>query len=277
MRQRILLVYSGGAAATAAIPRLAAQYDADVVTVTVDLGQDVPLDQVRECALASGAVRAHVIDARAEFARDYVLPALRTGAVYDGHRLRAASLGRPLIARKLVDIAQIEQTDTIACDGGELERAVRGLGPQMRVVSSTSPDVPVVAPHAAGHARSLPNARVRNLPAHLAIAFEHGVPISINGVAMEPIELLESVATIAVGHGVGVDDDSDSHIEERTICETPAAIVLQAAHQALGASLARAQERVSGVVRLMLSNGACIVEGVEAQAAPTLAMVAEPL
>src|SRR5688572_15281947 len=119
MTHRMVLAYSGRLDATDVIASLAARYGAEVVTVTVDLGQEWPLDHLRTSAIAGGALRAHVIDARAEFARDYVLPALQTGAVYDGSRLLAASLGRLLIAKKLAEIARIEQAGAIACDGPE--------------------------------------------------------------------------------------------------------------------------------------------------------------
>lgn len=284
MTQRIVLAYSGRLDATDVIASLAARHNADVVTVTVDLGQEWPLDHLRSSALAGGAVRAHVIDARAEFARDYVLPALQAGAVYDGSRLLAASLGHLLIARKLIEIARIEQAAAIACDSREIEDAIRAVDPGMQVVAATtahdvasgSPDVASGfsrkdggADRAASRRRNAPVARVHDLPAHVTISFERGVPTSINGVTMEPIELLESVATIAAGHGVGVEGSADRQPRtERTICEAPAAIVLQAAHQALDAS--SAHERLSGVVRLMLSEGACTIEGVEPQFAAEL-------
>jgi argininosuccinate synthase len=260
MTQRMVLAYSGRVDAPDVIASLRARYDADIVAVTVDLGQEWPLDHLRASALAGGAVRAHVIDARAEFARDYVLPALQAGAVYDGTRLMALSLGQLLIARKLVDIARIEQVAIIACDGRELQDAIRSVAPGITVVAATgTDDSPVDRP--VSHHRQAPIARVKDLPAHVAISFERGVPISVNGVTMEPIELLESVATIAAGQGVGL-AGADHPAAERTICDAPAAIVLQAAHQALDAS---AHERLSGVVRMMLSEGACTIEGVEPQ------------
>ena len=74
----------------------------------MDLGQGRELDDVRERALAIGAVRAHVLDVREEFARDFILPALQAGAVYEGRYPLATALGRPLIAKHLVEIAHIE-------------------------------------------------------------------------------------------------------------------------------------------------------------------------
>ena len=105
---RIVLAYSGGLETSVAIPWLAEKYGAEIITVTMDLGQGKELDDVRDRALASGALRAHVLDLREEFARDFILPALQAGAVYEGRYPLATALGRPLIAKHLVHIAQIE-------------------------------------------------------------------------------------------------------------------------------------------------------------------------
>ena len=105
---RILLAYSGGLETTVAIPWLREQFDAEVITMTVDLGQGLELASIHERALAAGAVRAHVVDARDEFVREYILPALQAGAVYEDRYPLATALGRPLMARRLVEIARME-------------------------------------------------------------------------------------------------------------------------------------------------------------------------
>src|SRR5882762_9478391 len=107
--ERIVLAYSGGLDTSVAIPWLAERYGAEIVAVTMDLGQGKELEEVRDRALAAGAVRAHVLDVRDEFARDFVLPALKAGAIFEDRDPMGAALGRPLIARKLVEIAAIEQ------------------------------------------------------------------------------------------------------------------------------------------------------------------------
>ncbi len=104
---RIVLAYSGGLVTSVAIPWLADKYDAEIVTMTLDLGQGVELSDVRERALAAGAVRAHVIDAREEFVRDYILPALQAGALRSDRSL-GTELSRPLIAKRLVGMARME-------------------------------------------------------------------------------------------------------------------------------------------------------------------------
>ena len=142
---RVVLAYSGGLKTSVAIPWLAENCRAEVVTVTVDLGQANELDDVRERALSSGAVRAHVIDAREEFVRDMILPALQASAIYEGGSPLATALGRPLIARHLVEIARIEGASEVAhgCppsgnDSIRLDAAVRALDPSLRVIAPAS-------------------------------------------------------------------------------------------------------------------------------------------
>ena len=74
---RIVLAYSGGLDTSVAIPWLKEKYNAEVIAVTLDMGQGRELTQIRERAMATGAVRCHVLDVREEFARDYILPALQ--------------------------------------------------------------------------------------------------------------------------------------------------------------------------------------------------------
>ena len=139
---RIVLAYSGGLDTSVAIPWLAEKYGAEVVAVTMDLGQGKELDDVRERALAIGAVRAHVIDLREEFARDFILPALQAGAIYEGRYPLATALGRPLISKHLVEIARIEGATAIAhgCTGKgndqvRMDVSARALEPSIKVIA----------------------------------------------------------------------------------------------------------------------------------------------
>ncbi len=140
--KRIVLAYSGGLDTSVAIPWLAEQYGAEIVAVTLDLGQGKELSDVRERALAVGAVRAHVVDVREEFARDFILPALQAGAIYEERYPLATALGRPLIARKLVEIAAIEGATAIAhgCTGKgndqvRLDVSARAMQPDIEVIA----------------------------------------------------------------------------------------------------------------------------------------------
>src|SRR5919106_4129071 len=114
MKDRIVFAYTGEPDQSLVIPALAEQYGADVVALTMDVGQGRELAQVRERALASGAIRAHVLDVREEFAHHYILPALQAGALYAGRYPMTSSLARPLIASKLIEIARIETATAVA-------------------------------------------------------------------------------------------------------------------------------------------------------------------
>src|SRR5438132_5057360 len=140
--ERIVLAYSGGLDTSVAIPWLKEKYDAEIIAVTMDLGQGKELEEVRDRALATGAVRAHVLDLREEFAHDYILRALKADAIYEDRYPMATALGRPLIAQKLVEIAEIEQATAIAhgCTGKgndqvRLDVTARALNPTIRVIA----------------------------------------------------------------------------------------------------------------------------------------------
>jgi argininosuccinate synthase len=141
---RIVLAYSGGLNSTVAIPWLAAPPDgepSEVVTVSLDLGQGGELEEVRDRALATGAVRAHVLDVRDEFARDFVTRALKADAVADDRAPMGPALAVPLIARRLVEIAGIEQAAAVAHGSADraaaarVEVAVRALNPDLTVLA----------------------------------------------------------------------------------------------------------------------------------------------
>jgi argininosuccinate synthase len=139
---KIVLAYTGGLDTTVAIPWLIERHRAEVVAVTLDVGQGRELEHVRERALAAGASRAHVIDARDDFARRHILPALQAGALYERRYPLATALTRPLIASALVEIAGIEGAGAVA-------HACHGKGnDQVRLdvsLGAIAPDLPVIA------------------------------------------------------------------------------------------------------------------------------------
>ena len=259
MKQTILLAYAGTLDDSAAIAWLAERHGADVATLTLDVGQGREVEHVRARALACGAVRAHVIDAREEFARDCALPWLQAGAVDEAG---FASLVRPLIARQLVAIARLERAAAVAHGAAddEIDLAVAAADPTMHVLAPTRERL------AAG-IDSLDYARARSLPippapererfiephllrrhaappaagletaANVEIAFEDGVPRAVNGVAFPLTELLESLSVIAGQHLAGRIGAIDA----------PAALILRAAYGVLG--------RQTGVVRFKLHKG----------------------
>ena len=140
---RVLLLYSGGLDTSVMLKWIQDEYQAEVVALTVHLGQPgEDFDEVREKALTIGAVDAHVVDAREEFARDYVVPAIKANALYGGGYPLFTALGRPLIARLAVDYAHRTGCDTIAhgCTGKgndqvRIEATVATLDPNLKIIA----------------------------------------------------------------------------------------------------------------------------------------------
>ena len=140
---RVLLLYSGGLDTSVMLKWIQDEYEAEVVALTVNLGQPgEDYDVVRGKALQLGALDCHVVDARAEFARDYIAPAIKANADYgDGYPLFTA-LGRPLIAKLAVEYARKTGCDTIAhgCTGKgndqvRIEATVATLAPELKVIA----------------------------------------------------------------------------------------------------------------------------------------------
>src|SRR5881628_1719669 len=162
---RVLLLYSGGLDTSVMLKWIQDQYRAEVVALTVDLGQPgEDLDVVREKALRLGAIDCHVVDAREEFATRYVVPAIKANAIYGlGYPLFTA-LGRPLIAKLAVEYARKHNCDTIAhgCTGKgndqvRIEATVATLAPELKVIAP-------VRGWAMGRDEEIEYARKHNIP-----------------------------------------------------------------------------------------------------------------
>ncbi len=140
---RVLLLYSGGLDTSVMLKWIQDQYDAEVVALTVNLGQPgEDYDVVRGKALQLGAVDCRVVDAREEFARDYVLPAIKANAIYGLAYPLFTALGRPLIAKLAVQAARETGCDTVAhgCTGKgndqvRIESTIATLAPELRVIA----------------------------------------------------------------------------------------------------------------------------------------------
>jgi argininosuccinate synthase len=163
---RVLLLYSGGLDTSVMLRWIQDEYEAEVVALTINLGQPgEDYDLVRDKALRIGAVEHHVVDAREEFAREYVLPAIHANADYgDGYPLFTA-LGRPLIAKLAVEYARRTGCDTIAhgCTGkGNDQVRIEGT------IATLAPELKVIAP-----VRSWQMGRDEEI----AYARKHGIPV----------------------------------------------------------------------------------------------------
>src|SRR5438270_314644 len=118
-RDKVILAYSGGLDTSVMVPWIKEKYGLDVVAFTVDLGQGEDIQRIRQKALRTGAVDAVAIDARNMFVDYFVFPALMAGALYEGKYPLATALGRPLIAKRMVDVAREHKAKAVAhgCTG----------------------------------------------------------------------------------------------------------------------------------------------------------------
>jgi argininosuccinate synthase len=183
--RRIVLAYSGGLDTSVAIRWLAEKYEAEIIAVTLDLGQGEELTNVRERALAVGAVRAHVIDAREEFARSYVLPALQARAIYeDGYPL-ASALARPLIAKHLVAIARMERATAVAhgCTGKDNDQV--SLDVSVRALDGSLDLIAPAREWEMSRSDEIEYARLRNIPVPVTIASPYSIDSNLWGRSIE--------------------------------------------------------------------------------------------
>ncbi len=139
---KVVLAYSGGLDTSVILKWIKNTYQAEVVTLTADLGQGEELDGIEEKALASGACKAYVEDMQEEFAKDFIFPMLRGAAIYEGRYLLGTSIARPLISKKLVETAQKEGCDAIAHgatgkgnDQVRFELSAAALAPHLKTIA----------------------------------------------------------------------------------------------------------------------------------------------
>jgi len=165
MTEKIVLAYSGGLDTSVAVRWLKQKYGLDVITLTIDVGNEADFTAARQKALRVGAVKALVKDAREEFVRQYAFPTLRAGAVYQGVYPLATALSRPLIAKLLVETARQEGATAVAhgCTGKGNDQVRFEVG-----IAALAPDLKVIAP-----AREWGMTREQSI----AYAAEHDIPL----------------------------------------------------------------------------------------------------
>ena len=167
MIRTIALAYSGGLDTSIIVPWLKERYGARVICVAADIGQGEELEGVRAKAIASGADECYVEDLRREFVEDFVWPTLRAGAVYGRKYLLGTSMGRPLIARRQVEIARQVGADALAhgCTGKGNDQVRFEL-----TYAAFAPDLPIIAPWREWNIRSREDA--------IAYAEAHKIPVA---------------------------------------------------------------------------------------------------
>jgi argininosuccinate synthase len=139
-KERIAVAYSGGLDTSVIVKWLQEKYNADIITVTGDLGQKKELTGLKEKAKKSGAVKVYIQDLRKEFVEDYIWPALKAGALYEYNYPMATAIGRPLLAKSLTEVAKKEKCTAVAhgCTGKgndqvRFEVTVNALAPELKV------------------------------------------------------------------------------------------------------------------------------------------------
>ena len=352
MAKRVILAYSGGLDTSVAVKWLQEEKGVEVIAVAADVGQGGDFEEVKQRALAAGAVDASVVDLREEYARDYVGPALKANALYEGRYPLVSALSRPVIAKHLVVAAREHGADAIAhgCTGKgndqvRFEVSIRALAPDLEILAPVRTwgmtredaihyayrhDIPITAtkekvysiddnlwgraiecgemedpwatPPRGVWSMTVPTATE---PREVVIAFESGVPVSVDGTALPMHDLVVELNQVVGSYGWGRIDMVENRrvgIKSRETYECPAALALIMAHtdlesitlerdlarekarlepryaeliydglwfsplkQALDAFVDDSQRFVTGEVRLLLEPNSCRVVGRRSQ------------
>jgi argininosuccinate synthase len=142
MAKKVILAYSGGLDTSIMIKWLKDNYNCEVIAFAADVGQGEELKGLRQKALSTGAAKVYIEDLTDEFARDFLWPMIKSGAVYEGEYLLGTSVARPLIAQKQVEIARKEKADALAHgatgkgnDQVRFELTYKALAPQLKIIA----------------------------------------------------------------------------------------------------------------------------------------------
>jgi len=286
MKKKIVLAYSGGLDTSVSIKWIQQKYDADVVTMTIDVGQGKELKTIEKRAIAIGALKHYSIDAKEEFVTNYVFRAIKANALYESKYPVSSALSRPLIASKLVDVANKEEAIGVAhgCTGKgndqvRFDVTIKSLNPDLKIIAPvrewklsrdeeikyaeenkipidyTSKNIysidqnlwgrsiecgvleqPDHEPPEDAYEWTTDPVNAPDKPEYLSIGFKNGVPQTINGKKLNPIDLISNINKIAGQHGIGRIDHMENRlvgIKSREIYECPAATVILEAHKDL--------------------------------------------
>lgn len=170
-KEKIVLAYSGGLDTSVILKWLKETYDAEIIAFTADIGQKDELDGLEEKALQTGASKIYIDDLREEFAKDFINPMFQAGALYEGQYLLGTSIARPLIAKRMVEIARAEGATAIA-------HGATGKGnDQVRfelTAAALAPELSVIAPWRLEQFREEFPGRAEMI----AYAEKHGIPVT---------------------------------------------------------------------------------------------------
>ncbi|AIQ49681.1 argininosuccinate synthase [Paenibacillus sp. FSL R7-0273] len=192
-KEKIVLAYSGGLDTSVILKWLKETYDAEIIAFTADIGQKEELDGLEEKALATGASKVYIDDLRDEFASDFIYPMFQSGALYEGQYLLGTSIARPLIAKRMVDIAIAEGATAIA-------HGATGKGnDQVRFelnAAALSPNIKVIAPWRLEEFRNQFPGRAEMI----AYAEANGIPVQAS--AAKPYSMDRNLLHISYESGV---------------------------------------------------------------------------
>ncbi|MCS7095525.1 MAG: argininosuccinate synthase [Candidatus Bathyarchaeota archaeon] len=285
MTGTVVLAYSGGLDTSVMAKWIQEKYGAEVITVTVDVGQLDDMKEIEKRSKAVGAKKHYSIDAKKEFVTEYVYPAIRANALYEGKYPLSSALSRPLIAQKLVEIALKEGASAVAhgCTGRgndqvRFDVTIKSLAPHLKIIApvrewgltreeeikyavergievpcSDKPysidqnlwgraiecgilDDPDHEPPDEVFEWTVSPEKAPEKPEYVAIDFENGVPIAINGEELDPVKLIGELNKIAGRNGVGRIDHIEDRLvglKSREVYECPAATVILEAHKDL--------------------------------------------
>ncbi len=288
--RKVVLAYSGGLDTSIIIPWLKENYDGcEVVAVSADVGQGAELDGLEEKALATGASKLYIEDLTDEFVDDYIIPTMQAGADYEGYLL-GTSFARPIIAKRIVEIAKAEGADAIChgCTGKgndqvRFELAIKAFAPEMTIIApwrewdikSRDEEIDYAEAH---HIplkinRETNYSKDKNLwhlshegldledpgneplynkpgflelgvspeqapdaPTYVEIAFEKGVPVSVDGEKMKGSDIVRKLNDLGGKNGIGLFDVVENRLvgmKSRGVYETPGGTILYHAHKVL--------------------------------------------
>jgi argininosuccinate synthase len=262
---KIVLSYSGGLDTTAILKWLQETYECEVVTFTADLGDGDDYSPVRQKALNSGAVEAFVDDVREEFVRDFVYPMFRCNTIYEGEYLLGTSIARPLIAKRLVEIAAETNADAIKvvapwrewdltsresllafCEKHQIpvdrkhegSKSPYSMDANLLHISYEGGilEDPNAEPEEAMWLWSVAPEAAPDAATYVELTYVRGDVVAIDGVAMTPATVLTHLNKVGGANGIGRVDIVENRyvgMKARGCYETPGGTILMKGHRAM--------------------------------------------
>ena len=245
--QKIVLAYSGGLDTSVIIPWLKEHYEGcEVIAVAADMGQGEELSGLEEKAIQTGASKLYILDMKEEFVDDYIIPTMQAGAVYENKYLLGTSFARPIIAKKIVEIAKKEEADAIAhgCTGKgndqvRFELAIKAFAPNMGIIAPwrtwEMKGIPLNVSRETSYSKDknlwhlshegldledpgnepdydkilelgVSPEKAPDKPTYVTLHFEKGIPTELDGKKMKALDIITALNQIGGANGIGLVD-----------------------------------------------------------------------